>query len=171
MIATEDVEFPPRMVALRIKWARMPGKVNRRWRRNELNLSAYGSIAILPAGLGQMLRRTSHYGQRGVYLAASGDLSLRVTLGLLLKRVRHGLHDTPRVPLIQAIQCLHIIFTQLESIDISIGYNPLRSITLRQRHPALLQTVSYQHLGGGFVVLLCQVEQCAVVCLVISHQR
>ena len=77
--------------------------------------------------------------------------------------IRHRLHNCARLPHVQPVQGLHIPLVQLEPIHIRILLDSRRSIALRQRHPALLQTVADQGLRGGDTVFLADGKEGGVV--------
>ena len=85
--------------------------------------------------------------------------------------VADSLHDGAIFPLVQIIQLTHILLTDLKPIHIRIFLDASRVITLRQRHPVLLQTVPDQNLCGRPLVLLRQRRQRLVVRFVVADER
>jgi len=84
--------------------------------------------------------------------------------------VTNSLHNRPRTPLIQPIQRLHILPTQLKPIHVRILSDATGRIALRERHPIFLQTVSDQDLRGGFLVGFGEREERGVVGFVVADQ-
>ena len=87
-----------------------------------------------------------------------------------LQHILHRLHNTSRLTLVQSIQRLHVFFPNFPSIYLGIALNPAFRITLRERHPPLLQTPTNQDLRHGLIELLSDRDECFIVCFLVADQ-
>lgn len=88
-----------------------------------------------------------------------------------LALILHRLNDCSLLSLIQLVQQAHILLIQLEIEHVRIGHDSSGRITLRQRYPTLLQTVTDKDLVGILLVLLCHFDQGLVAGFHVANER
>lgn len=104
-------------------------------------------------------------------LTCISPLSVCVSSSLHPQSIADGLDNSTLLALIQIIKFLHILFVQLESIDVRIRRDSTRSITFRQRYESLLQTVTDKDLARRFGVLVRDSIQCLIISFLIADER
>lgn len=85
--------------------------------------------------------------------------------------ITDSLHNSALRALIQAIQLLHIVLIQFETVNISIALDSGRRVALRERHESLLQTPSHEDLVGRHFVLIGDATESLILSFFVADKR
>jgi hypothetical protein len=84
--------------------------------------------------------------------------------------ITNSLYNRALRALIQAIQFLHIVLIQFETVHISIALDSGRRVALGERHESLLQTPAYEDLVGRHFVLIRDADESLVLSLFVADK-
>jgi hypothetical protein len=85
--------------------------------------------------------------------------------------IGYGLHNSSLGSLVQAVQLIHILLVELETVDVGVANDARRRVALRKRNVALLQTPPDENLVWLLVVLLGDAGERLVVRFLVADDR
>jgi hypothetical protein len=85
--------------------------------------------------------------------------------------IGYGLHNSSLGSLVQAVQLIHILLVELETVDVGVANDARRRVALRKRNVALLQTPPDENLVWLLVVLLGDAGERLVVRFLVAYDR
>ena len=115
--------------------------------------------------------RNPHRIRSGLILYGSSETAQTISPDPVSSIILHRLYYRPVGPLIEIIQLLHVLPTQLKVINARILLDPTGRVALRQRHPSFLETVPDEDLCCRFAVFLPEGDKRGIVDFLRADER